>query len=469
MMDQNSRVIFNQPTSLPSATVPLDKRGVVLGVTGGKKLPRRDVVIALVAVLFLVVAIFVVGRILTLKTNQNREVKLTWWGLGEDEEAVAPLIDDYKKIHPNVSVSFVKVSPQDYRERLINSFIKKQGPDIFEFHNTWLPMLVRYMSFNSADLSSSFYPVMVSDLKTKNGFAGVPLEYDGIALFVNQDIFRAYGLEYPKTWDDLRKDAMQLTVRDQNGGIRQSGVAMGTVSNIDYWQDILGLLALQNGVDVTNFNSPSGLSVLTFYTNFSKRDIVWDDTLPNSSVYFATGKLAMYFGKYRDAVQFAKDPSLHFQVVPLPQLPKTEGNSSVSYASYWVNGVNKDSSSVREAWDFLNFLSSREALTKLYENEVKIRGYGNLYPRSDMQNDLLSDPVAGPFVYQAGFARSWYLAGKTNDGASGINTQVAGPFAQAIDAINNSNTPDAVIKDLQSQLTLTLANYGLVRAPLPTK
>lgn len=480
MQDQNSQPTTTLPPKeiysheqvkqviSQSQIQPFDKQKIIANSVGPKKIPPKFILI-LLGVLFFILIITVLAKSLVSRSNQNKQVTLTWWSLEEDEAAVRPLIDEYKQKNPNVSVNFVKQSSQDYRERLTNSFIKGQGPDIFEFHNTWLPMLIGYMSFNSADLASSFYPVFTSDVKTKSGFAGIPLEYDGIALFVNQDIFRAYGKDYPKTWDDLRKIAADLTVRDQTGGIRQSGVAMGVTDNVDYWEDVIGVLALQNGVDVTNFNTLTGQSVLTFYTDFSKHDLVWDNTLPNSSAYFNTGKLAMYFGKYADAISFSKNQNLHFQVVPIPQLPATANNSAISYANYWINGVSKNSVDVSAAWQFLNFMSSKESLLKLHKNEVDVRGYGNLYPRPDMQNELLSDSIAGPFVYQASFAKDWYLAGKTNDGPTGINSQIAKPFGDSIAGINMNTSVDVAAKNLQPELIKILASYGLVAAPLPTK
>lgn len=179
----------------------------------------------------------------------------------------------------------------------------------------------------------------------------------------------------------------------------------------------------------------------------------------------------MYFGPYKEVYDIKKrNPSLHFEVVPVPQLPTDSSTvPSISYASYWANGVSKNSQNVSAAWDFLKFMSSQNTLRELYKNEVNIRGYGNLYPRVDMQKELLSDPFAGPFVYEAGFARSWYLDSNTNDGATGINTQVSKPYSDAINAISGGQGGNAsqTAATLQSSLNQVLAGYSLV-APLPS-
>ncbi len=460
----NSQPIAPMPTQAPP---PVDKKDIV---ARHRKFPG-GIILGLIGIVVLLLIVMLIAKVVASRKTGTEQASLVWWSIEEDAEAVAPIISEYEQQHPDVKIQFVSQSKQDYADRLANALARGTGPDIFEFHNSWVPMFGKNLLPTKEDFSSSFYSVVAADLKTKNGFVGIPLEYDGIALFVNNDILNTYGRNPPKTWDDFRSLAQTLTIRDKNGTIAQSGASIGVTTNVDYWQDILALLIYQNGGDLTNPSSVAGQSALTFYTNFSKKDNVWDASLPTSTLDFATGHLAMYFGKYSDAFNIAKqNPSLHFEVVPLPQLPTNEASiPSVSYASYWVNGVSAKSINSAVAWDFLKFMSNKQVLTELYNNEKKIRGYGNLYPRVDMQQELLSDTLAGPFVYQANFAKSWYLAGNTFDGLTGINSQVAKPYANVVDSFNGNNGgSDLILKGLQANLALILSTYGLVPKPIST-
>jgi ABC-type glycerol-3-phosphate transport system substrate-binding protein len=453
IFDANQVKPISQPVGVdPTPVEPINKEKII----GRKRFPKELAILSIGLIALLIIVGFIVkifgSRLITTKQNV-----ITWWSLEEDVDAVNPIILEYEKQHPNIKIQFISQSPQDYFERLSNSLTKNTGPDIFEFHNSWVSVFRNYLDSSTEDFSSIFYPVATTDLKTKNGFWGIPLEYNGIALFVNEDILHLYNKNIPKTWDDLRKIAQELTLRDANGTIQQSGAAIGVTSNVDYWQDILALLMLQNGADLRDPTTISGQSALTFLTNLSKVDRVWDETLPHSTAYFASGKLAFYFGSYRDVFTIQKqNPSLHFAVVPLPQLPSPGISNSVSYANYWVNGVSKNSANTIEAHDFLKFMSSPEVLRQLYLNEKKVRGYGNLYPRVDMQKELLTDNYAAPFIYQASFAKSWYLNANTNDGVMGINSQVAKPYMDAINAINGNTTVDQAVKDLQTALNKVL-------------
>src|SRR5260221_4874867 len=443
-----------------------DKKQIVASHRGFPK----NIVFVLIGILVLLRMIALIAKIFLPRISGSRQATITWWSMEEDLDAVTPLINEYQQQNPNVKINFVNQSQQDYRERLVNAIAKGQGPDIFQFHNSWVPMFASNLSLTSDDFSSVFYPVVASDLKSKNGFLGVPLEYNGIGLFVNLDIFQAYGKNPPKTWDDFRRMASDLTVRDANGQIRQAGAALGVTTNIDYWQDILAVLMLQNGANLANPTDVLGQSALTFYTNFSKVDRVWDETLPNSGVDFEKGELAMYIGRYGDAFKIKKqNPNLHFAVTALPQLPTNSDTiPSVSYASYWVNGVLKTSANTKVAWDFLKFMITQKSLEELYKNEVKVRGYGNLYPRVDMQSKLLSDTTAAPFIFQANFAKSWYLYANTFDGVTGINSQIAKPYSDAIETVNGNGTVEKALLDSQMQLSQILSSYGLVAAPVAT-
>jgi multiple sugar transport system substrate-binding protein len=430
----------------------------------------KGIVFGLIGMIILLLVVTVIAKALSSRSTRNEPVTLVWWSLEEDVDAVNPIINEYQQANPNVKIQFVSESRQDYAERLANSLAQGKGPDIFEYHNTWVPVFRNNLSVTKEDFTSTFYPVVSSDLKTKDGFVGIPLEYDGIALFVNEDILHTYGKSAPKTWDDLRNLAQTLTIRDKSGIIQQAGAAIGVTSNIDYWQDILATLIFQNGGNPANPLDAASQSALTFYSNFFKTDRVWDETLPSSTTDFATGRLAMYFGLYHDAFTIAKqNSSLHFAVVPLPQLPSAGSNSvATAYANYWVNGVSNKAKDPAAAWNFLKFMSKAETLRELNANEKKVRGYGNLYPRVDMQKELFSDTLAGSFIYQAGFAKSWYLVGNVFDGPAGINSQVAKPYADAIMAVNGNSTADQATKDLQTAITNVLASYGLAKAPVAT-
>lgn len=442
----------------PSVTVPPPK----------KKFPKIFLFIGGGLVL-LALILFIVSRFLGGSKSVSTG-KITWWGLWEDSSVVTPLISAYEASHPGVKITYVMQSQQDYRERLASALAKGTGPDIFSFHNTWVPMFKNDLDalpatvMNPADFAKTFYPVISSDLSYGNSIVGIPIGYDALTLYINQDIFDKSGKTPPTTWDDLRSTARALTIKDDQGIIIQSGVALGRTENVDNWQDILALLMLQNGVDLARPTGKSAEDALTFFTLFSTIDGVWDATLPTSTQAFSAGKLAMYIAPSWRAFEIKHaNPDLRFKTVPVPQLPKdSPSEPDMSYATYWAQGVWSKSPNKTASWNFLKYLSEKDSLQNLYKNESTVRSFGEPYPRVDMATLLSGDPIVGSIISQAPGARSWYLASRTFDGPTGINTQISNYFADAVNSLvlRKKTVTDALDTAAQG-VAQVLKQYGI--------
>lgn len=460
--------IYAVPPEPSSGEVNTPPATVVATRLNSKKPMPKIILWGSVFFLALLLVLFVVKQFTSRKMVSS---ELVWWGLWEDENIISSLISEYEAKNPKVKIKYIKQSPRDYRERLMSAFAKGTGPDIFRFHNTWVPMLSRELDtlpvhfFNPADFAKTFYPVAISDLTLTQGIVGIPLEYDGLALFINEDIFTSAGKTPPTSWDELRQLAKELTVKNEEGVITQAGVALGRVENVDHWPEILALMMLQNGVDLTKPTGKKAEDALKFFTLFSTVDGVWDATLPSSTIAFAGGRLAMYFGPTWRAHEISEmNPTLKFKTVPLPQLPKdTPEEPDFSYATYWVEGVWSRSKNKETAWNFLKFLSERESLQKFYDNASKVRGFGEPYPRVDMASLLTTHPILGSVIAQAPGARSWYLASRTFDGPTGINSLLSKYFEDAINAVISGKETEKALETLAQGVAQVLSQYRLGR------
>lgn len=394
-------------------------------------------------------------------------VKLTYWGLWEDENVFIPLINEYEKNHRSVKIEYKKQSPTEYRERLQVSITQGKGPDIFRFHNTWLPMLKNELSpvpttvFSLSDFQKTFYPVATQDLKLGDSLYGIPLEIDGLALLYNVDIFKAAGVSPPTTWEGFQKAAVILTVKDAQKRIQTSGLALGTTNNVDNWSDILAEMFLQDGVDLKNPQGKLAEDALIFYTSFAQGDNkTWDETLPPSTLAFTQGKVAMIFVPSWQIINIkAKNPQLNFKVLPVPQLP----GINVTWASYWVEGVSVKSPHQAEAWDFLKYLSQKETLVKFYTEASKTRLFGEPYSRQDLAQSLKDDPYLGPYIQQAPRAQSFYLASQTFD--NGINDKLIKYLEDTVNAVNRGVSPRSALETTAQGFKQVLSTYGVATSP----
>jgi len=421
------------------------------------------IAIGLLALIFIGFLVFKVIIPRFQKPPESETITLKYWGLWEPEDLVAQIINDYRADHPNVTIQYVRQSSKDYRERLQSSLAKGDGPDIFRWHNTWLPMLKNDLEplpqtiYSPSEFDSLFYPIAKKDVFFNGSYYGLPLEFDALSLYVNQDMFVSQpDLKVPTTWDNLRQTAFKLRKLDAKGRLVTAGVALGTASNVDHFSDILGLMILQNGGDPGKPDDQAVTSALKFYTLFATQDKSWDASLPNSTYAFATEKVAMILAPSWRALEIKQiNPQLNFKIYPAPQLPGT----NVSWATYWIEGVSKKSANPQAAWEFIKYLSSQEVMTKMYSLASQNRLFGEPYSRQDLASSLQADPFVGAILTQAISAQSWPLASNTFD--NGLNDRLIKYYEDAINSYQKQDDQKLITENLAQGVSQILSQYGL--------
>jgi len=427
-----------------------------------KKGTLRVLLIVLVLAVLGVAGYFLLNKV-KVKDSGDDGV-LVYWGLWEDEEIMQEVISEWEKNNPGTKIEYIRQQKEEYRQRLQSALSRGEGPDIFRFHNTWVPMLQKELAslpssvMSAAEFEETFYPVAVSDLRSGADFYGLPLAIDTLALFYNEDIFRTARKEPPQNWLELRNLASDLTVRDSQGQVQVAGIAMGGVENIDHWSDVLGLMMLQNGVDLRKPRGNLAEDALLFYSYFLRRDKGWNPNFPNSTEAFAVERAAMFFGFSWDVFEIQRiNKDLNFKVVPVPQLPERK---EVAWASYWVEGVSERSSKQEKAWEFLKFLTEKETMRKLYQAQVASRGFfGEPYSRKDLADEASDNPLLAPFLKQASFAQSWYLCSRTFD--NGLNEGMIDYYKNAVNKVNESGNAKEALETAISGIAQVASRWKL--------
>jgi multiple sugar transport system substrate-binding protein len=353
-----------------------------------------------------IIVIIIILAFIFWPKGQPQKVKLVWWGLWEDQSVISPIIADFEKQNPSVTVEYSVQDTKQYRERLLTRIQNNTGPDIFRFHNTWYPMLSEVLLPFSSDVvtqdqfKKTFYPVMQNDLIHNGAIYGMPLGADTISLFVNTELLDAAGVKPPTTWDDFVKAAKKLTVKDAEKKIITSGAALGTYDNVTHAPDIISLLFAQQGVNLNDLSTSvqDQTDAINFYSAFASGvDNTWDSTLDSSLIAFSQGKLAMYFGYSWDIFAIQKlNKGLPFKTYPVPSL----FNRNMTIASYWAEGVSAKSAHQKEALLFIKYLGQKETAQKFYTLAAKSRGFGEPYARVDLADSLKTNVLIYPFVSQ---------------------------------------------------------------------
>ncbi len=415
------------------------------------------------AVIFIVVLFLILKAFFSAPAKKS--VSLTYWGLWEDSSVMNPIIKSYESANPGVTINYEKMDPGSYRDKLVARSKSGQGPDIFRFHNTWLPEISDVVAplpptvMSNSEFEKTFYPVAQKDLKVGNYYYGIPLEIDGLVLVYNNGLFKKAGISAaPTTWDDITNIVPKLTVKDTNGQLITSGIAMGTTSNIGDFSDIFGLLLAQNGGSLGKLNMTEASGALEIYRKFAEDPQgYWNDNMPDSITAFVQEKVAMIIVPSWDVLSIkASNPDLDFKVVPVPTVP---GSAPMSISSYWVEGVSRYSKNQLEAWKFLKYLSQKDTMTKLYELETKVRPFGEPYSRVDLAPLLVSDPYVGAVIKEAPNFVSLPLVSNTFD--NGLNDEIIKYIENAINSTIQGVSYSEALQTASQGVSQVFTKYGI--------
>jgi len=392
------------------------------------------------------------------KKITNEPINLVFYSLFDNTDAFKGQIQAFQSKYPNIKIRYEKfTNPQEYEDLIVNEIAEGQGPDIFAIHNGWITKhqgklasmpLDLSVPMNPAKFQETFFDVAAKDLIIENKIYGLPLSIDTLALFYNKEYFISAvpGANSPaNTWEKIKKQVIALTKQDNSRErFNVAGIAMGRSDNISRAIDILYLLMLQFE---TNFYNEEGTQSiiadkqgtiegtgqayfpgihalelfssfgLPSYNHYSWNDLITGENPENKEIgAFARGKVAMIFGYsylyeelQREINTLEKLGKTHIkltdiQIKEVPQLldPKLT-NKRFAFASYFPLVVSKNSKHQRAAWEFIQYLSSKESLQTYFEKTH------NPTSRLDMQAEQALDPIYGAFSRQANYARSYKI------------------------------------------------------------
>lgn len=420
----------------------------------------KKLLVLLLAILVITPGLGCRGGSKAAQESLLQPAQLEWWSVFDNGQDYSEIFDAYKAIHPNVSVNFRRLRLTEYKDELLRAFAEGRGPDIISIHNTWIPeyqTLTQPMPTSTSlvfietrgtlkkeqvpvvrevptltmrQLRDQFVDVVVEDVvkpyqespsaAAENRVWGLPSSVDSLALFYNKDLLNNAGIpEPPRTWREFQNAVKDLTRIDASGNIIQSGAALGTADNVERATDILSVIMMQNGTQMSNTNNgyatfaenvsggsanePESLSALRFYTDFAnpiKEVYTWNNNQANSFDAFANGTTAFFFGySYHSPLLQARNPKLNFDIAKLPQI---SGGRVVNYANYWVHTVSKDTPHSDVAWDLIQFTTRKDQVPSYLEKANRPTALRELI------NTQVEDLGLASFASQTLTAKSWY-------------------------------------------------------------
>ena len=152
--------------------------------------------------------------------NDGKPIQLEYWSWGsKGTDPVYKMIESYTKTYPNVTIKTVNVSWDDYWTKLPLALKGKNGPAVFNIHNSYDALIRPY----AAD-----YDIDTKSLESDYSTASVHEDENGKVKYIdsvintgniyyNKTLWSEAGLtdaDIPTTWDEFIQVAQKLTKTD---------------------------------------------------------------------------------------------------------------------------------------------------------------------------------------------------------------------------------------------------------------
>lgn len=352
-------------------------------------------------------------------------VRLTGWASSPAETAILEeVLKDFQAAYPNITVKYEPINA-DYKEKIQADFVAGTMADVYYLDVFWsadfmsrglaLP-IDEYVAKYGVD-TADFHASLLDGFKWQGKLYGLPKGYSTLGLFYSKKAFADAGItEPPKTWEDLRAVAQQLTTADRKGIV----LAADHARFVPFIYAAGGKL-FDPGFSQFYFDSPEAVKAMSFYTGLITKDRVADTPASLGAGWngeaFAQGKAAMALEGHW-MIPYLKEaaPDLDYGVAELPG-ESAKGNFvfTVAYA------INAKSAVPEQAFALVDFLTSRATQEKVLRLGLELPS------RKTASGSLAGDPLKAPLVSGAAYAIPFQY---------GVNMQeTVDHFARAMEAI----------------------------------
>jgi multiple sugar transport system substrate-binding protein len=304
----------------------------------------------------------------TVAARAETDITYQLWGSPQEGEAWQKVAKEFEAQHPDIKVK-VEVNDWDsYWEKIRVLMAGGTPPDVFAMDAPLYPdwqsrgVLLNLQPYIDAEpgILDDVYPITLEAYKTKEGYFGLPRDFQTIVLYYNKDMFDAAGVAYPNdtwTYDDFRKAAKALT-KDTNGD--------GTIDQWGFWAEVMdpepywGAVVWSYGgdiVDVANGKTLIGSDKALQAWHFINDMWLEDKSMPTQEQLrqygtdgFQAGIAAMGVSGHWSVPDYAP-AKFKWAVAPMPKGP-TGRVTSVNSAGFVIAKASKHP---KEAWEFVKF------------------------------------------------------------------------------------------------------------------
>ncbi len=304
---------------------------------------------------------------------------------GYQESDINDITKEFMDKNPNLNVELDYVSYEALHDKIVTSAAAKAGTyDVVLIDCIWPAEFAAAGFIRDVtdrippDVQKDIWPGALGAVTYQGKIYGMPWLNDVLYLYYNEDMLKAAGFDHaPKTWTELRDMAMKA---------KEKGLVKYPF--IEYFQQDEGLtiafayyLASFGGQffdDKGNptFNSPEGLQALQYMVDGMKNGLYnpasLESTYEEVRRAFSQGQ-SLFSVNWTYQLNLANDPK-ESQIAGKARLALMPGEKADSAT---INGgmglaITSDSKHPEEAWQYIQYLSSKDVQKRYAQNALPI-------------------------------------------------------------------------------------------------
>lgn len=333
--------------------------------------------------------------------------QLVFWTIGREGEAIAKLIPDFEREHPQIHVKVQQLPLTAAHQKLLTAIAGGSTPDISQLGNTWIPEVAALNAIaplqqrvaQSKVIKPDDYFASIWSTNVIDGtLYGVPWYVDTRLLFYRVDLLKQAGFDQPpKTWSEWRQMLAATSHPDRK--------IYGALLPTNEFEQLLSL-ALQQPDPILrdnnrygNFRSAGFKRALSFYVDTFKlhqAPAITNVEAGNPWSEFGRGVYAFYFsgpwniGEFRKRLPAEQQDDWSTAALPGPDGPGASNAGGSSLVIFNRSGHKE------QAWQLIEYLSRPEIQQRFYDL------LGDMPPRRSSWEGgaLRDDPKARAFREQ---------------------------------------------------------------------
>lgn len=158
-----------------------------------------------------------VDTAVVLSNREQVTISLSWWGNDARTDYTLSAVQQFEKLHPEIRVDCSYSEWTGYEARNQVQMLSDTEADVMQINFGWLSQYsldgTGYYDIESVSdyIDLTCFSEDMLNFGRKNGILNaIPIAMNAETVYINKSVYDSYGLDVPKSWDDLLQAARAM-------------------------------------------------------------------------------------------------------------------------------------------------------------------------------------------------------------------------------------------------------------------